>query len=156
MAQMRRRGRLGALIVVELAFAAAIAGIWTWALTAWPLFDYWVVPSLLSRRGLVATVACAGLWLLVRRFTAGPVATLAVGLTVVAAGLGLGLAPIASGGQSGRCRSVLADVGLHGDDQETCFDARASRASDVAIVISFGLVLSAVGCALVARAGEHP
>lgn len=151
-ALLERRGHRAALIAVQLAFALAIAAVWTWALTAWPLFDYWVFRSLLPTYGLLGLAVSIGLWLLVRHRAGPPLATLIVGVIVIGAGVGLGLGPpIPSGGQSGWCKTVFGNLGLHGDDREDCFDARASRANDVAVVLTVGLLTSAVGSTLLAR-----
>lgn len=155
MGRVERRGRRLGLISIQLAIALAIVGVWVPTLTAWPPFDYWVVPSLLPTYGLIGLTSSVFLWLVLLRFSGFRAATLIVGASIVLAGLGLGFSPITSGGHTGWCQSVLGNIGLHGDDREDCFDARASRADDVAVVLTFGLLVTAVGSALVAhRAGR--
>jgi hypothetical protein len=155
LARMERRvGRFA----ISLTAACLIAVIWTWALTRWPVFDYRVVPSSLpTYTGLISLIAAVGLWLLLRRFgssTQG--ATILVGLIVVLAGLGLGASPLNAGGSRGWCRSVIGNVGIHGDDREDCFDARGSRADDVAVVATLGVLITAAGCAPFAQRGAKP
>jgi hypothetical protein len=73
---------------------------------------------------------------------------------VVVAGLWLGMSPFTAGGSRGWCKSVIG-VGIHGDDYEECFDGRASRATDVAITWTFGLLVLATGVALLALPGTR-
>lgn len=143
LARLERRGRRLGLIALQGAFALGIIGMWTWVLTAWPTFDYQVVPSVLPTYGIIGLAAAICVWLLLwQRLSSAQLATLIVGLIVVVAGLGLGLsAPSGSGG----CQSVIGNLGRNGDNQEDCFDARATRADDVAIVVTFGLLMSAAG-----------
>jgi hypothetical protein len=159
-ARLERRGRLLGLIAIQVAFVMAIVGVWTWALTSWPLFDYWVFPSSLPTYGLFGLAASIVLWSLLARQKGAELATLIVGVMVVVAGVGLGISPpVTPGGQSGWCKTVFGNVGLHGDDREDCFDARAARADDVAIVLSFGLIVCAIGSFLVTHDGTpwpHP
>ncbi|MGH9124333.1 MAG: hypothetical protein ACRDZ8_06355 [Acidimicrobiales bacterium] len=144
--------RRAGVFAVQMAFALVIAAVWAWALTAWPLFDYWVLPSLLPTYGLLGLAASIGLWLVVRQRTGAQLATFIVGIIVIGAGVGLGLAPpIFSSGQSGWCKTVFGNHGLHGDDREDCFDARAARADDVAVILTVGLLTSAVGSTLLVR-----
>ncbi len=142
-------------IAIALSTGCLIAFIWTWALTTWPVFDYWVVPSLLPTfSGLIGLTAAVGLWLLLRRFSVIQRPTIIVGPIVVLAGIGLGVSPLTAGGSSGWCKSVIGNVGFHGDYREDCFDARASRAD--AIVLTFGLLITAAGCAPFANRGTKP
>jgi hypothetical protein len=134
-------------MAIALTTTCMIALTWTWALTPWPMFDYWVVPSLLpTYPGLIGLAGAVALWLLVQRFAGIRSATIILGLIVVFAGLGLGVSPLTAGGSRGWCKSVIGNAGHHGDEREDCFDARASRAGDVAIVVTLGLLITAAGC----------
>lgn len=140
--------RIGLVAVVATTFAALFF-VWTWAAT-WRVFD-WIVPSVLPSYGPIALAAIVGVWFLLRTFTGFQVATVIVGLMVVVAGVWLGMSRLTAGRSRGWCKSVIGDMGIHGDNYEECFDARASRATDVAITWTFGLLTLATGVALVAQ-----
>jgi hypothetical protein len=152
LAALERRGRLVALVTVEVVVGLAIAAVVMVLLHTSSALEVSGSASVVRRYGVAAGLVLVGLFVVMARRGGVQRALLTTGGLAMVAALVVGVTPPGKPGPVADCHSVLGDFwGRHGDEDEGCYDLRRVQTVDVASTAGVGLVLLGGGTALSAR-----